>query len=70
MAAIQAATSSGARLLGIDGEVGTIDVGRRADLLLVDGDPSADITRLSTPVAVIQAGHLVDGVGRDGSALQ
>ncbi len=60
MAAIKAATSSAARLLGIDDEVGTVEVGRVADLVLVDGDPIADLTRLSTPVVVIQAGRVVD----------
>ena len=52
MAAIQAATSSAARLLGVDGEVG-IDRGRAiaADLLLVEGDPLADLgRRLPEPV--------------------
>lgn len=56
MAAIKAATSSAARLLGIDAAVGTVEVGKVADLVLVDGDPLIDLTRLSTPVVVIQAG--------------
>lgn len=34
-----ATTSSAARLLGVDGELGTIEPGKRADLVLVDGDP-------------------------------
>ncbi|CAN5351134.1 amidohydrolase family protein [soil metagenome] len=37
--ALQATTLSAARLLGVDGEYGSIDVGKRADLVLVDGDP-------------------------------
>ena len=56
MAAIQAATSSAARLLGVDGELGSIVVGLAADLLLVEGDPLADVRRLAEPAAVIQAG--------------
>ena len=59
MQAIQAATSSGARLLGIDAEVGTIEVGKVADLLLVDGDPLADVARLAEPAVVIQRGVIV-----------
>ncbi len=59
MAAIQAATSSAARLLEIDDDVGSIEVGKAADLVLVDGDPLTDLTRLSTPVVVIQAGRVV-----------
>ncbi|MEO6207618.1 MAG: amidohydrolase family protein [Candidatus Limnocylindrales bacterium] len=57
MAAIKAATSSAARLLGVDVETGTIEVGKLADLVLVDGDPLTDLTRLSAPAVVIQAGR-------------
>jgi imidazolonepropionase-like amidohydrolase len=59
MASIQAATSSAARLLGVDGDVGTIAVGMRADLLLVDGDPLADLARLAEPVMVVRGGRIV-----------
>lgn len=41
--AIRAATANGAVALGLEGEVGTVEAGRIADLLLVDGDPVADI---------------------------
>jgi imidazolonepropionase-like amidohydrolase len=34
-----ATTASAAELLGVDGELGTIEPGKRADLVLVDGDP-------------------------------
>ncbi|MFI6294732.1 amidohydrolase family protein [Nonomuraea sp. NPDC050790] len=37
--ALVAATSSAAELLGLDGELGTVAVGKRADLIVVDGDP-------------------------------
>ena len=59
MAAIQAATSAAARLLGVDGEVGTIQLGRQADLVLVDGDPLADLRRLADPWLVMQGGRIV-----------
>lgn len=36
---LTAATSSAARLLGLDAELGTIEVGKRADLVVIDGDP-------------------------------
>ena len=49
MAAIAAATSVGARLLGLDDEIGTVEPGKRADLLLVEGDPLADLARLGEP---------------------
>jgi imidazolonepropionase-like amidohydrolase len=59
MASIQAATSSAARLLGVDGDVGTLAVGKQADLLLVHGDPLADLARLAEPMMVVQAGRIV-----------
>jgi imidazolonepropionase-like amidohydrolase len=61
MTAIQAATSSAARLLGLDDEVGSIEVGKAADLLLVDGDPLADLGVLARPLAVWQGGSAVVG---------
>jgi imidazolonepropionase-like amidohydrolase len=39
--ALRAATSNGAELLRLE-DVGTIEVGKRADLVLVDGDPVED----------------------------
>jgi len=60
MAAIQAATASGARLLGVDGSVGAVAPGMTADLVLVEGDPLLDIGRLAAPVLVIQGGVVVD----------
>lgn len=40
--AITAATRTPARMLGLEAEIGTVEVGKRADLLIVDGDPLAD----------------------------
>lgn len=59
IAAIQAATSSAARLLGVAPETGSVEVGKLADLVLIDGDPLSDLRRLAAPVAVIQAGRRV-----------
>jgi imidazolonepropionase-like amidohydrolase len=59
MAAIKAATSAAARLLGIDAELGTIEPGKLADLVLVDGDPLADLGRLARPVLVLRGGAAV-----------
>jgi imidazolonepropionase-like amidohydrolase len=46
MQALQAATGWAAECLGIDRDVGTIQPGKLADLLVVDGDPLQDITVL------------------------
>jgi imidazolonepropionase-like amidohydrolase len=61
MAALKAATSAAARLLGVDGDTGTIEVGKLADLVLVEGDPLAELTTLARPAAVWQGGRAVSG---------
>jgi imidazolonepropionase-like amidohydrolase len=59
-AAIVAATSSAADLLGVGDEVGSISAGKAADLLIVNGDPLEDIGLLSGPAAI----HAVYQAGR------
>lgn len=44
--AIVAATSANAVALQLDGETGAIEAGRLADVIVFDGDPSADVTLL------------------------
>jgi imidazolonepropionase-like amidohydrolase len=39
MAAIVSATNTAAQVIGIDDQVGTIEVGKIADIILIDGDP-------------------------------
>lgn len=57
--AILAGTSSAAALLEMD-DVGQIQVGMRADLVIVSGDPIEDISLLETGVlAVVKNGKLV-----------
>ncbi len=43
MEAIQAATIVPARVMGMDRELGTVEKGKRADLILINGDPLQDI---------------------------
>ncbi|OGO55181.1 MAG: hypothetical protein A2Z32_06875, partial [Chloroflexi bacterium RBG_16_69_14] len=59
MAAIQAATSAAARLLGLDDEVGSVEPGKVADLVLVECDPLTDLRRLAVPSVVMQGGRVV-----------
>ena len=59
MGAIQAATSKAAALLGIEQQVGSIVAGKQADLILVKGDPVADLAALSRISMVMQAGQKV-----------
>lgn len=58
--AIQAATSNGSLALGLAGEVGVVAPGMIADLLIVDGDPVADVTVLQSRdlLTVIAAGEI------------
>jgi imidazolonepropionase-like amidohydrolase len=53
--AILTATRDAARLLGL-ADVGTLAVGQRADVLVVEGDPLANLDRLRRPLLVLQDG--------------
>jgi len=52
MQALRAATQWAAACLGLEGEVGTIEQGRLADLVLVGGDPLDDVTLLLDPARI------------------
>jgi imidazolonepropionase-like amidohydrolase len=56
MAAIQSATRVTAELLEIEDEVGTLEAGKLADLIAVDGDPLADISELESVDFVMREG--------------
>jgi imidazolonepropionase-like amidohydrolase len=58
--AIHAGTGSAARILGADSDLGTIEVGKRADLVLLDADPLADIRNIRRIWQVLHDGRLVD----------
>jgi imidazolonepropionase-like amidohydrolase len=56
MQALVAATRSAAENLGMAHEIGTLEVGKLADLVLVDGDPVTDITATGRVVLVVKDG--------------
>jgi len=56
---LTALTAGAAEHLGRLNELGTIEVGKRADLLIVDGDPMTDLTALTNVVAVVKDGALI-----------
>ncbi|HET9640403.1 MAG TPA: amidohydrolase family protein [Allosphingosinicella sp.] len=58
-AAIQAATTGAADLLGLASEVGSIEPGKSADLIAVQGDPLADVTVLKRVGFVMARGRVV-----------
>ncbi|WHO40771.1 amidohydrolase family protein [Sphingobium sp. AP49] len=58
--AIQAATVSGAKALGQEGDVGAIAVGRYGDIVAVKGDPLQDVTVLQHVTDVVKGGVLVE----------
>ena len=59
MEAITAGTRTNAQFLGIEDRLGTVEAGKLADLILVDGDPSRDITAMRNVTHVMLNGSWV-----------
>ena len=53
---LQSATREGARLLGVEQDLGTVEAGKFADLVAVPGDPLADIKLMTKVSFVMKAG--------------
>ena len=66
--ALSAATATAADILNRD-DVGVVAAGRRADLLIVEGDPSRDIRDTRRLRQVIRAGQVLDAVALRDQAL-
>lgn len=62
--AVQILTRNGARVLGVDDELGSIEVGRKADLVVLNGNPAARAADIRTVTIVFK-----DGVGYDSAKL-
>jgi imidazolonepropionase-like amidohydrolase len=58
MEAIQAATIVPARVMGLEKETGTVTRGKRADLIVIEGDPLADIRNTRNVDFVIAEGKM------------
>lgn len=72
MQAIQAATRVGAECLDMDRLIGTLERGKLADIVLVDGDPLADVRILQEAkciAAVFKGGRLLAGSQHSSIAL-
>ena len=59
MQALVAGTGHAAQCLGLESDIGTVQTGKRADLILVDGDPLGDVT-------ILEEGKSVSLVMKDG----
>jgi imidazolonepropionase-like amidohydrolase len=62
MQAIRCGTSRAAELLGLADETGSLEPGKRADLVVADGDPLDDIRALSRVQLVIHGGMMYEPV--------
>jgi len=60
MQGVLSVTSEAAKALGLDGIVGTLEAGKEADIIIIDGDPSQDINALWNVDEVFLAGGVVD----------
>jgi hypothetical protein len=63
--AVQVLTLNGARILGEDSRLGSVSVGKAADLVVIRGDPVAQPSEIYEVVTVFK-----DGVGYDSSRLR
>jgi imidazolonepropionase-like amidohydrolase len=64
MGALIATTRTNAALFSLQDRIGTVEEGKQADLILVDGDPLADIALLEGParvLLVLKEGRIVKG---------
>jgi imidazolonepropionase-like amidohydrolase len=60
MQVIQLATSGAAKVMGMDREVGTVEAGKRADLILVQGNPLEHFADLRKVTRVVAKGRMYD----------
>jgi len=58
--AIRAATIDGAWFMGLDGQLGSITIGKLADLVVLNGNPLEDIRKTNDIAFVMQGGRLYD----------
>jgi imidazolonepropionase-like amidohydrolase len=63
--ALRSGTSVSAALLGVDDETGTLEAGKAADIIAVDGNPFEDMQALRRVAFVMKGGKIHVG-GRSG----
>ena len=57
---LKSATSLSAKALNIYAETGSLDIGKSADMVLVEGDPLEDLSVLANPALVVVRGQVLD----------
>ncbi len=59
MGVIRGTTAVAAEAVGLGQEIGTLERGKKADILIVDGDPLVDISALERVDTVLKDGEVV-----------
>ena len=59
--ALEVATMHGARMLGADKQIGSIEPGKLADLIVLNGNPLTDIRQTANIQSVMLGGRLRSG---------
>ena len=58
--ALKCAIWKGARYLGLDAEIGSLEAGKLADLIVIDGNPLTDIRQSERVLSTVVNGRLYD----------
>jgi imidazolonepropionase-like amidohydrolase len=59
MDVIVAATANAAQVIGLGTELGTLEVGKQADIIVANGDPLQDMNALKDVIIVIKSGEVI-----------
>ena len=60
---LRSATLNAAKALQLNQRLGSVSVGKTADLILLENNPLDDITHLAQPSVIIKQGQLIDNSG-------